>query len=71
LEKIAGGNGQTTVVIEDGAVQGATLPDPAADEPQRLDARAHAGDGPTADAEAMPRPRKRAAAGLFEESAAK
>jgi hypothetical protein len=78
IERIAGGNGLQTVVIEDGAVKGAPA------EP--LDARAHASDGDTAAVEAgfdavsdaakladanKRGPRRRAAAGLFEEGAAK
>jgi hypothetical protein len=75
IERIAGGvDGIQTVVIEDGAVQGVTLPEPIEDvAPQQLDARAHAGDGDSAarEAGAAPKPRRRAAAGLFEESSAK
>jgi hypothetical protein len=74
VERIAGGiDGIQTVVIEDGAVQGVTLPEPIEDEVPQLDARAHAGDGGSAaqEAGAAPKPRRRAAAGLFEEGAAK
>jgi hypothetical protein len=71
IERIAGGNGLQTVVIEDGAVKGAPAQEPAS---QPIDARAHAGDGDAAVAEAgaTPKgPRRRSAAGLFEEGAAK
>jgi hypothetical protein len=74
VERIAGGiDGIQTVVIEDGAVQGVTLPEPIEDDVPQLDARAHAGDGGSAaqEAGAAPKPRRRAAAGLFEEGAAK
>jgi ribosomal silencing factor RsfS len=72
VERIAGGiDGIQTVVIEDGAVQGVTLPEPIDDEVPQLDARAHAGDGDSAVRDAAPKPRRRAAAGLFEESSAK
>jgi hypothetical protein len=74
IERIAGGvDGIQTVVIEDGAVQGAAIPEPVEDDVPQLDSRAHAGDGGSAarEAGASPKPRRRAAAGLFEEGAAK